>query len=355
MEANASLPLSPTPPSLHPKKVGELMKEAGSLVRQSHDPHSAIWISGSHYPAQYLVRTTRSMTSQCKDGPHTPSIEQGPEKGFVAGGKEELQRDSLLVCLPWEHLSLQQVAETLDGKEPAHVSSHETSLDTTVAFFPPVNDLVRHQCASVLDFYLPDELFQGLKVRKLQAANRNQHRTITGKTGSSLLRKNARKNTAKVTPEGFTQEPVIFGTPSHNSPAEKQNSSQDVAQSCSPEVKHCPVTLPAAEVSPPNFMHGCPSTKVHAKGTLLSSFKGDSQPIGWLPVQALDNNESFENCKPDRNEAKWAVEDANCRQDDKSVPRACFSHGQGSLCLSNSGEIKEVGHVTWEVYISCLM
>ena len=67
METNAHPPLSLTPPSLHPKKVSELMKKAGSLVRQSHDRHSAIWIRGSHYPAQYLVRTTRSMTSQCRD------------------------------------------------------------------------------------------------------------------------------------------------------------------------------------------------------------------------------------------------------------------------------------------------
>lgn len=42
----------------------ELLKEAGRLVRSSVSPHSPLWLEGFDYPAQYLVRHTRSMTSR---------------------------------------------------------------------------------------------------------------------------------------------------------------------------------------------------------------------------------------------------------------------------------------------------
>lgn len=32
------------------------------LVRSLSDPHSPVWLSGQHYPAQYLIRQTRSMS-----------------------------------------------------------------------------------------------------------------------------------------------------------------------------------------------------------------------------------------------------------------------------------------------------
>lgn len=39
---------------------------AGRLVRQNDNPHSPIWLQDQHFPAQYLVRHTRSMTKRDK-------------------------------------------------------------------------------------------------------------------------------------------------------------------------------------------------------------------------------------------------------------------------------------------------
>lgn len=41
-----------------------VLSQAGSLVRDSEDPHSPIWLKGLDYPAQYLVRQTRSMSAK---------------------------------------------------------------------------------------------------------------------------------------------------------------------------------------------------------------------------------------------------------------------------------------------------
>ncbi len=40
----------------------ETLTQAATRVRSSGDPHSPIWIEGQSYPAQYLVRQTRSMS-----------------------------------------------------------------------------------------------------------------------------------------------------------------------------------------------------------------------------------------------------------------------------------------------------
>lgn len=45
----------------NPSKVASHMASQ-VLVRSQTDPHSPIWISGEHYPAQYLIRQTRSMS-----------------------------------------------------------------------------------------------------------------------------------------------------------------------------------------------------------------------------------------------------------------------------------------------------
>ena len=45
-------------------KENELLKQSGTLVRKNlQDPHSPIWLSDCMYPAQYVVRQTRSMTA----------------------------------------------------------------------------------------------------------------------------------------------------------------------------------------------------------------------------------------------------------------------------------------------------
>ncbi len=52
----------------------DALSQAGTLVRTSQDPHSPIWIEGQSYPAQYLVRQTRSMSHKQADK-ETPLVE----------------------------------------------------------------------------------------------------------------------------------------------------------------------------------------------------------------------------------------------------------------------------------------
>ena len=52
----------------HKYKENELLKQSGALVRKNlQDPHSPIWLSNCMYPAQYVVRQTRSMTALQQD------------------------------------------------------------------------------------------------------------------------------------------------------------------------------------------------------------------------------------------------------------------------------------------------
>ena len=42
----------------------KLLSKAGSLVRDSQDPHTPIWVPGLSYPAQYCIRQTRSLSQK---------------------------------------------------------------------------------------------------------------------------------------------------------------------------------------------------------------------------------------------------------------------------------------------------
>ena len=42
----------------------KLLSKAGSLVRDSQDPHTPIWVPGFSYPAQYCIRQTRSLSQK---------------------------------------------------------------------------------------------------------------------------------------------------------------------------------------------------------------------------------------------------------------------------------------------------
>ena len=95
----------------------DLLKEAGRLVRSSTSPHSPLWLDGLDYPAQYVVRQTRSMTSRFEAPPHP-----------------------LIVSIPRHLVEVGSVSRLL--QLPNNIE--------------------------MIDFYLPDDRFLELKFQKLQ-------------------------------------------------------------------------------------------------------------------------------------------------------------------------------------------
>ena len=75
-----------------------VLSQASSLVRRSLDPHSPIWIEGLSYPAQYLVRQTRSMSARQEQGKQSSDAGSSSDgrdcrevcvnKDILAGGSE---------------------------------------------------------------------------------------------------------------------------------------------------------------------------------------------------------------------------------------------------------------------------
>ena len=194
----------------------KILSQAGSLVRDSEDPHSPIWLKGFDYPAQYLVRQTRSMSAKISSqGSDTDATRPKETKGEDAsrrrkdeslqqcGGRRkrgrgrnrktkrdspdptgdgELQQQSCSsssrTCSDLEELI---VSIPIFGKFPISVRHASKALqqDSTSTCTPPeaqrqdVKQLVFPKPTSspqpVEDFYLPDEGFQGLKLDKLQS------------------------------------------------------------------------------------------------------------------------------------------------------------------------------------------
>ena len=109
----------------------ELLKEAGRLVRSSTSPHSPLWLDGLDYPAQYVVRQTRSMTSRYEAPPLSPPPE------------------SLIVSIPRHLVELCSFSRLL--QLPKNIET--------------------------IDFYLPDDRFLELKLQKLrEIQNENEKR-----------------------------------------------------------------------------------------------------------------------------------------------------------------------------------
>ena len=52
------------------------------MLRSLMDPHSPVWLSGQHYPAQYLIRQTRSM-SKAKMRPGPVAIPKPPPSDTI--------------------------------------------------------------------------------------------------------------------------------------------------------------------------------------------------------------------------------------------------------------------------------
>lgn len=74
------------------------------LVRSLTDPHSPFWLSGQHYPAQYLIRHTRSM-SRAHRGMVT--MPKPPPSGITATIKDfDLPDDDV-----FRHLKEQRLRE----------------------------------------------------------------------------------------------------------------------------------------------------------------------------------------------------------------------------------------------------
>lgn len=348
MEASACPPHSLIPPSSQTKKGSKLMKQAGSLVRQSHDPHSPIWIEGLTYPAQYLVRQTRSMTSQHKDSPSETLDRQKFLEDSLPAEEEKFHRDSLVVRIPLVYLHPEKDADLPSRKEASCTSHWETSLNARVISFPSMTDVVRQKGSNVLDFYLPDKLFQNLKLRKLQAANQKKQGNDSGKSRGCQLTRKARKSTIKLSK----------GAVGHNLPQEQDtmDRSQALALPHLFKVTHSQDSLPATGFCPPGSVCGGTTTKVCIRSTLFSRSMGDPLPISWLRLQdkttpcALPSDRSFGHCEHGRNESSPV--DSQCRRDDGRVLRISFLSGQGTSCASESNKIKEVGHVVWEVCIT---
>ena len=97
---------------------GNLLRQVGQLVRTTSTPHTPIWITGANYPAQYLIRQTRSMTARFT------TIE-----------------DTLVISIPLNKIVLPTRRQLL-----------------------PVLSLP----VETLDFYLPDKIFLKLKLQKLK-------------------------------------------------------------------------------------------------------------------------------------------------------------------------------------------
>lgn len=117
-------------------KLHDILKTAGHLVRQSTTPHAPIWVPGAEYPAQYLVRQTRSMTTRYNT--------------LVDDTQEEPVCPVLLVSIPRHVIVLKR------PRLPAL-----TRMDT-------------------LDFFLPDSNFLQLKLEKLKS--------VQAKEGDSIIK-----------------------------------------------------------------------------------------------------------------------------------------------------------------------
>ena len=205
------------------KQEMKVLSQAGSLVRDSEDPHSPIWLKGFDYPAQYLVRQTRSMSAKISSQSSVTDATRPKEtKGEeVSRRKEEslqqcggrrkrergrkrktkgdspdpigllaVQRDgepqrqscgnSCRTCSNCEELI---VSIPICRKSPITVTHASTALqqDSTSTCTPSevkppeMKQLIfpkpPFSPQPVDDFYLPDEGFQALKLDKLQSVH----------------------------------------------------------------------------------------------------------------------------------------------------------------------------------------
>lgn len=73
------------------------------LVRALSDPHSPVWISGQLYPAQYLIRHTRSM-SRAQGHTTPPLIKLKLPKNMPCEEREFELPDDMFWELKQEHL-----------------------------------------------------------------------------------------------------------------------------------------------------------------------------------------------------------------------------------------------------------
>jgi len=219
------------------KKIGykqemKVLGQAGSLVRGSEDPHSPIWLEGVGYPAQYLVRQTRSMSAkmstQSSDGESASRRKDSSTKetssrdscreesllqhqhstgGRVQGKRRRKGETSSLLSVQttslqtdvgtqphwgydnphhsYDDLEDLRISIPICRKSPitvASVASQKESISVHKRFgtklplmkqllFPQLSQKVSQLTTSPLDFFLPDEGFQTLKLRKLQSVH----------------------------------------------------------------------------------------------------------------------------------------------------------------------------------------
>ena len=107
-----------------------LLKKVGNLARHIPDPHTPVWVPGLDYPVQYVVRQTRSMTARLK----------------------EVENTNTNLCL---------------------VVSIPLKIIRMPTLLPPVS-MIQKKCLKPLDFYLPDDVFQKLKLHKLQEVQKRR-------------------------------------------------------------------------------------------------------------------------------------------------------------------------------------
>lgn len=214
------------------KQEMKVLGQAGSLVRGSEDPHSPIWLEGVGYPAQYLVRQTRSMSAkmstQSSDGEsesrrkdsstketssrNSCSEESSLQHQHGTGGRVQGRRrrkgetssllsvqstslqadvgtqphwgcdnlhhscnevEDLRISIPICQKSPITVAGTASQKESTSVDKRfGTKLPLMKQLlFPQLSQKVSQLTTSPSDFFLPDEGFQTLKLRKLQSVH----------------------------------------------------------------------------------------------------------------------------------------------------------------------------------------
>ena len=120
------------------------LQAAGRLVRQSDDPHSPIWLEDQYYPAQYLVRHTRSMTT-----------------------KSSTTHPDLVVSIPIQHYNVHVAMK----RRPILIPKLVTPI--------PVSD-----------FDLPDIVFEQIKLQKLEQTKADKRGTVDCETNVIWLTPN---------------------------------------------------------------------------------------------------------------------------------------------------------------------
>lgn len=269
-----------------------LLKQTGSLVRSGlGDPHSPIWIEGLEYPAQYVVRQTRSMTALQLRGErehlHSTSSSQEP--------LERQQQTPLVVSYPHQMLGTVQLRSR--------------------KVLPCPSLSVLQRCQQVSDFYLPDEIFQGMKLHKLQARQESKHSHPL-----TLRRRGRRQATRSVkrrsSQQWQQQELKLKGQEEDQQQREEEDCKQDVT-----------LLTPLSHTSSPLEVGNNPAHSIvcchvsHPKHCYpLKQESGDSMDFNTLQMDSLPSKQAVCCLQYKEQQFMWTSSPQSHQQPLKDIP-----------------------------------